>query len=191
MPVERVALVEEYQHAIDVLEHSLRACPDELWDQSVWSVQKTDPWIWPRAGVEPVPERTEESIQRFSAFWVVAYHCLWFLDYYVTNDPKQFQSPAAVRGGPEEQGFAADGAVALPVGHFPRQVLLDYLDHCRQKVENEITGAAEADFEKPRPVNHPHAGKTYAVLLRDNLAHVREHGQQLDAFVARHTGTAE
>mgnify|MGYP006144777411 CR=1 FL=1 len=48
-------------------------------------------------GVEPVPERTDESIQRFSAFWCVAYHCLWFLDYYLTTGDEPFDSPESIK----------------------------------------------------------------------------------------------
>jgi hypothetical protein len=189
MQIDRTALVEEYRAAIDALERTLRACPEELWDRSVWPVRTTDPWVWPAAGTEPVPERTEESIQRFSAFWVVAYHCLWFLDYYATNDAERFRSPEMVRGGPEEQGFAADGAVALPTGQVSRAVLLEYTAYCRRKVEEEIRRAAEADFRRPRPSGHPHAGETYAELLEGNLAHVREHGGQLERFLAEHAAT--
>lgn len=187
MELDREALVQEYEAAIDVMEQALQDCPEALWERSVWTVKKSDPWIWPKPGVEPVAERTEEAIQRFSAFWVVAYHCLWFLDYYVTNDAESFQSPEAVRGGPEEQGFAADGAVAVPVGRFAREVLLDYASHGRRKMKDGILSASEADLERPRAIDHPHAGKSYGQLVVDNLEHVREHAEQLNRFVAENS----
>lgn len=135
--------------------------------------------------LEPVPERTDESIQRFSSFWVVAYHCLWFVDFYATSDLATFETPPAVRGGPEEQGFASDGAVAIPTGRFSKDILLDYLGYCRDKVRREISDAADSDFRVKRPDDHPHAGKTYAQLLAVNLAHVREHGRDLMEFLER------
>ena len=183
MAFDRDAMAKEFDAAIGDLERALRECPGELWEASVWPVLVTDAWIWPRPGVDPIPERTEESIQAFSAFWCVAYHCLWFLDFYVTADPRGFESPDYIRGGPEELGFAADGAVALPGPTFPRESLLKYVDYGRTRIHNVLSGVTDAQLSERCGNGHPHTGKTLKQLLDVNLAHVKEHGAQLLDFV--------
>ena len=193
MKLDREALVTRFDVALDRLETAVRECPDEHWNDSVWPVPRTDPWVWPHPGVEPVPERTDETIQRFSAFWCVAYHALWFLDFYLETGGRPFDSPAYVKGGPEELGFAADGAVAVPGETFPRDALLRYAAHGRHKVHEVIPEADDAVLARPCPSDHPRAGETYGQVWLANVAHVEEHGAQLEAFVdeiRRTAGTA-
>ena len=181
--LDREGLVRRFDTALDRLEAALRDCPEEHWHDSVWHVPRTDPWVWPQRGVEPVPERTDETIQRFSAFWCVAYHCLWFLDYYLTMGDERFESPEYVQGGPEELGFAADGAVAVPGETWPREALLRHLEHGRRKVHDVVPTVDDAVLARRCPDHHPHAGETFGQVLLVNLAHVEEHGAQLAAFV--------
>ena len=179
--IERDALVRRFDAAIDDLEEALRRCPDERWEASVWRVERSDPWMWPPKGVEPIPERTEESIQSMSAFWAVAYHCLWFLDFYAGTG-ESFESPEYVRGGPEELPWPADGAAPLPGPPFAREALLRYADHGRRGIHTVLATTSEEDLARRCGSGHPHAGKTLAELLEGNLAHVVEHGGQLLAF---------
>jgi hypothetical protein len=189
--LDRAALSQQFVEALDVVERALHDCPEELWAASIWPVQRTDPWVWPRDGVPPIPERTDQSIQQLSAFCNVAYHCLWFLDFYVTTEVVEFQSPEYVRGGPEEQGMAADGAAPVPVKPcYPREVLLAYLGHGRDRVLERIANATEAELAAPGPRGHPHRGKSLLQLLHVNLDHVREHGGQMMAFLEGRTSTA-
>lgn len=179
------ATVAQFDEAIDVLERALRECSHDLWEKPAWQVHKTDPWMWPAPGVEPIPERTERSIQSCAAVWAVAYHCLWFLDFYSTVDMYSYESPEYVRGGPEEQGMAADGAAPIPTPVYSREVLLRLLDHGRAKVKRVLPTLTDAELAAPLPVHHPHHGKTFEQLLGVNLAHVREHGGDLLAFIHR------
>ena len=174
---------QDFDAAIDRIERALRACPDDRWEQSLWPVPRTDPWVWPSPGVEPVRERTDESIQRFSAFWCVAYHALWFLDYYGTPPGQPFDSPDYVKGGPEELGFAADGAVAVPGPSFDRDAMLRYADHGRRKIQATLASVTDTELAIPCPDEHPRAGETFAELLHVNLDHLVEHGSQMERFV--------
>ena len=187
--IDRAELVRRFDAALDRLEAALRDCPEEHWDDSVWPVPRTDPWVWPQPGIEPVPERTDASIQRFSAFWCIAYHCLWFLDYYLTTGDESFDSPEYVKGGPEELGFAADGAVAVPGATFPRDALLRYLDHGRRKVHDVVPSVDAAVLARPCPDDHPRAGETFGQVWLVNASHVEEHGAQLAAFVVENRTT--
>ena len=180
---DRAAMVVQFDEAIDALERALRECPDELWETPVWRVLKTDPHVWPPPDVEPIPERTEESVQALSAFWAVAYHCLWFLDADASVDRSDHQSPEYARGGPEEQYPAADGAAVIPGipgPVFPRDVLLRFLEHGRAKVRRVLPALTDAELAAPSGRK-----KTFAQRLIESLEHVREHGGQLLAFVER------
>jgi len=66
----------EFEAAIDRLEQSLVECPEQHWGSSLWVVKRSDPWMWPHDGVGD-GTRTEEAIQVFSTFWLIAYHCLF------------------------------------------------------------------------------------------------------------------
>lgn len=171
---------DQFDAAIDDLATALRICPDDAWEESLWEVKRTDGWIWPRPGVEPIPERTTQSIQRCAAFWAVAYHCIWFLDQYTLAD---FHMPTAfveARGGPEELPFPAeDGAAPLPGPAISRDVMLRFLDFARRQLHERI---GSVDMTESVAQRHPHAGKTLGELYVVNLAHVREHGGQLLAF---------
>lgn len=182
-------MIEAFDAAISDLERALELCPDEAWEQSVWEVKQSDPWIWPAPGVQPIPERTPESIQRMSHFWAVAYHCLWFLDQYTLADFEMPTKFVDARGGPEELPFpAADGAAPLPGPAISRDVLLRYLDFGREQLRSRINFVDMAAAVSSR---HPHAGKTLAELYDVNLDHLREHGAQLLAFATARLRTEE
>ncbi len=174
--------VKEFDDAIDTLESALRACPDELWEASLWEVRRTDPWIWPRSG-DPEPGRTDETIQIFSSVWMIAYHCLFYLDFYVTTDMASFETPEYIRGGVEEDPINEFGTAKFPDAVYPRDLLLRYLDHGRARVRNILPSLTEEDLEERLPPHHPHGGKTLAQLLHVNLHHVREHGGQISTLV--------
>lgn len=82
--VSHPSLVQEFDEAIDLFEAALRECPEALWEASLWKVERNEPGIWPEND-QPEPGRTDESIQVFSALWKIAYHCLFYLDWYVTG----------------------------------------------------------------------------------------------------------
>jgi hypothetical protein len=181
--LDTASLAREFDDAIDQLEAALRACPDGLWEASLWRVERSDPWIWPPDD-QPEPGRTDESIQVFSAVWMAAYHCLFYLDFYLTTDVDAFETPAYVRGGVEEDPLDESGAARFPDRVYPRDVLLRYLEYGRGRAREVIPSVTEAELATRCPPGHPHAGKTFAELLRVNLAHVRQHGGQIRDFLA-------
>ena len=183
MPFDAATVTREFDDAIDVLETALRACPDDLWGASLWEVKRTDPWIWP-ANNQPEPGRTDESIQVFSAIWTVAYHCLFYLDFYMTTETESFETPDYIRGGVEEDPINEFGTARFPDPVYPKELLLRYLDHGRERAHNVIASLTDEDVEKRCPPDHPWAGKTLAELLQVNLRHVREHGGQIRDFLA-------
>lgn len=193
MSADNAALVREFDEGIDVLEGALRECPPALWEASLWKVERTEPGIWPEND-QPEPGRTDESIQVFSAVWKIAYHCLFYLDWYVTTEmlitPRTpdgvFVTPEFIRGGVEEDPFNEDWTLKLPDHVYSRDLLLKYLEYGRARARRVISSASEEDLAKTCGPYHPHAGKTLAQLLQTNLVHLREHGGQIRSFVDGH-----
>jgi hypothetical protein len=181
---DRVELARDFDAAIDRLEAAIVACPEALWRTSMWQVPRSDPWVWPKDGVEPVPERTDESIQTYSVVATIVYHCLWFLDFYQRVDPVGFMSPEYVRGGPMEVAWADDGAAPIVETVFSKDVLLRYLEHGRRTVAERLTAATDSELGERCPAGHPWAGSSLRELLEVNLRHVREHGEQVHGFLA-------
>lgn len=175
--------LDDFEAAINRLERAIRDCPDEHWSSSLWVVQRSDPWMWPKTGVGD--GRTEADIQVFSAFWLVAYHCLFFLDLYCWDETGTFATPPEFANGPEDQGIDAFGAARFPNVQYSREQLLSYVAYCRQRVRDTLANLTPAQGEIRLRPGHPHAGKSFEELLQVNLAHVREHAGQLADFIDR------
>ena len=171
-----------FEAAIDQLEAALRECPDDLWDRSVWVVKKTDPWIWPKDG--QAHGRTEESIQVFSTFWLVAYHCLFFLDFYLWDGTGEWATPPTFAGGPEEESIDEHGAARPPTVRYTREQLLGYATYGRERARRVLGEVSPSQLRLVMPKGHPRAGQSFRAVIRANLEHVREHGSQLAEFVA-------
>jgi hypothetical protein len=178
----------EFEAAIDHLEQAVSDCPEARWDASVWVVKKTDPWVWPKDG--PGDGRTEEAIQVFSSFWLIAYHCLFFLDMYLWDCVGRWATPPEFANGPVDQGIDEYGAARFPNIHYTPEQLLEYVRYCRSRARQVLRSLTERQLRSRTPAWHPHAGKTFKALLNVNLTHVREHSQQLADFVASRPASA-
>lgn len=172
----------DFETAIERLERAIGDCPDKHWNSSLWVVKRTDPWMWPKGGAGD--GRTEEAIQVFSAFWLVAYHCLFFLDLYCWDETGTFATPPEFANGPEDQGIDKFGAARFPNVTYSREQLLGYVGYCRGRVRETLANLTRSQRAIRLGPGHPHAGKTFEELLAINLAHVREHGDQLETFIA-------
>lgn len=133
----------QFGAAIDMLGNTLRRCPDAVWG----------------AGVH---ERE---------FWYIAYHTLFWLDYYLTDSPEAYTPYGSF--GVEE----LDPAGVLPPRVYTREELLAYLEHgrskCRSKIEALTTGSAAA-----RRVSGWMDFSVFELLLY-NMRHVQHHAAQL------------
>ncbi len=111
-----------------------------------------------------------------SAFWYLAYHSLFFLDFYLTGGTEQegFVPPAP---------FSADehDAGVLPRRTYTRAELLTHLAHNRQK--------CQATIEELQDEQAPHKwgqnDVSFGELLLVNMRHVQEHATQLNMFLGQ------
>jgi hypothetical protein len=177
-----------YEAAIDMLEHALRACPEELWLASLWEVKRDDPGpgrggrsAWPveRGLGEGLAD--DERIQVHSAFWYTAYHVVFFLDYYLSGgdnpyldrDDAPFAPPPPFRGDDHD-------STALPVRVYTRDELLNYLEYCRRKARTTMEMLMDEEAAKPA-----RRGLPFVDILLHNLIHVAETAGQLNMFLGQ------
>lgn len=133
--------------AIDMLEGALRACPDEHWSSG--------------------PD--------FQQFWYLAYHTIFFLDYYMTEVPETFQ-PLSPFGLTE-----LDPRGLLPVCVFTKNELLAYLAHSREKSRLRIATMTESEASQSCPF--PNRKLNNLEFLLYQMRHVQHHAAQLNLLL--------
>lgn len=143
------ALWGQFGASITMLGNALRATPDEVWE-------------------------TDEP-----QVWYLAYHTLFFLDYYLADGPEGFAPPAPFTLA------ELDPEGVMPERTYTKAELLAYLEHGRQKCRARISSLTE-----------PHApsgfgrGRSHLEMLLYNLRHVQHHAAQLNLLLRQRTGSA-
>ena len=122
------------------------ACPDELW------------------GEGPTPQ----------AFWYLAYHTLFWLDFYMAGTPEGF-APRRLHTGRDGPGRR----LSRPDLHESRAT--GVLEHSRRKCRATI--AAMTDEQSAKPSGFQRLGLSHAELLLYNLRHVQHHVGQLQLLL--------
>jgi hypothetical protein len=174
------ALSRRYAYVMDQIEAALRNCPDELWEESLWEVKKTDPYVWPvsriddRAGGDEAT--MEQLLQVHSAFWNVAYHTVFHIDFYLSRGVlKGFKPPAPFREV-EHRGNV------VPNRAYSRAELQGYLVYVRQKARTTI----EALTDEQASAILKRTGLPFAEFLLRTILHSQEHAAQLNLLLAQH-----
>ncbi len=108
-------------------------------------------------------------------FWYNAYHCLFYLDYYLTLDPEHFSPPTPFT----LSEFDPDGA--MPDRTYSKDELFSYLEHSRNKCHDLIASLTD-EMANSRWINEY---KNYSVLevLLYNMRHVQHHAAQLNLLL--------
>jgi hypothetical protein len=107
-------------------------------------------------------------------FWYNAYHCLFYLDYYLTLEPNKFLPPPPFT-------LSEFDPFAMPDQVYSKQVLLSYLQASRNKCHDLISGLTNEIADK-RWINEY---RNYSVLeiLLYNMRHVQHHAAQLNLLL--------
>ena len=108
-------------------------------------------------------------------FWHNAFHCLFYLDYYLTLEPANFSPPPPF--GLSE--FDPDGA--MPERTYSKEELLNYLQAGRIKCHSLIASLNE-DIASARWANEYKDFSVLEILLY-NLRHVQHHAAQLNLLL--------
>jgi hypothetical protein len=140
--------------AIDMLENALLAFPEEVWsDRS----QPPEPWY-------------------------LAFHTLFFLDYYLSDSSEAFAPPAPFTLD------ELDPAGVLPERPYTQAELHAYLQHGRAKCR--ATLAALAEERARRRYRYGWGEASGAELLLYSLRHVQHHTAQLNLLLRQRAGAA-
>ena len=152
----------QYLAALEMLKGAVVKCPDNMWD----------------------------DVDRKNRFWHVAYHTLFYTDLYLSRDEASFQAHRCHREHyqffgqlpwPPHEAIVADQPI-------PRDDILDYIEHCRQKAADIISAETAESlagppgfwwYEIPRAEFH-----------LNNLRHIQHHGAQMGLSLRRAEGVA-
>lgn len=104
--------------------------------------------------------------------WYQAFHVLFFLDYYLSTEPKDFSPPQPF----SESEFEDQ----MPERVYTKPELLEYLQFCREKCKNLIENLSELQLES-RWINSS-GSMNYSIheILLYNLRHLQHHVAQLN-----------
>jgi hypothetical protein len=172
----RTVLQRTYAEAFDSLAKVLAECPGELWTASVWVVRDGDRHAWPivRGMGADLPDA--ERLQLHSAFCNVAYHVLFFADWYLGGGAGQYDPPAPFRADEQYPHV-------LPHRVYSRGELLAYVDYCRRKAETVLGALTDESADAPARNNWP-----FAHTLVRNLVQITDHVSQLTLFLNLRAG---
>ena len=142
----------------------------------------------------------EEYWNTKKKFFYMAYHCLVFLDYYLTIPPENFSSPLAFTLS--EPGNIPEDAIddVVPDRIYTKDELLACLQSTREKCHQLIAGLTEEKLKQrwigeSAPIYLALSGRdalTYSVLeiLLYNMRHVQHHAAQLNLLLRQETNHA-
>ena len=143
----RSILWDQFGASIDMLENAIRSCPDRLWG-----------------------DRTRQP-----EFWYLAYHTLFFLDFYLADAAEGFAPPAPFTLS--ELDFAG----VLPDRVYSKDELLAFLQHGRSKARDRIgTLTPESSVQR---CNYGWFEPTRLESLLYNMRHVQHHAAQLNLLL--------
>lgn len=108
-------------------------------------------------------------------FWYSGYHTLFFLDYYLSDDPKNFAPPAPF------SLTELDPAGVMPERVYTKEELLTYLKFGKQKCHDVIM-ALTAERASKRFINKYRNYNIIEILLY-NMRHVQHHTAQLNLLL--------
>lgn len=147
MNMNKEILWSQFGASIDMLENAVAACPDGVWSTG----------------------------SGFQDFWYIAYHTLFFLDFYLSESPEDY-IPLTPFGLTELD----------PEGIFPERVytkaeLLRYCHHCRSKcmaaIANLTTQKSNQRYE------YGTVNLSIPELLLYSMRHVQHHTGQLNLIL--------
>jgi DinB superfamily len=150
------------------------ALKESLWTQFGASIDmlKHAIMLWP-----------DEYWNTRKKFFYNAYHCLIFLDYYLTIPAKVFSSPLPFTIAESDHLLADAVDDLIPDRIYSKKELLDYLQSCREKCRRVIVGLTEERL-KERWIE-VEGTMNYSVLeiLLYNMRHVQHHAAQLNLLL--------
>ncbi len=139
---------------------------EEIWRQFGASIKMLE------NAIELCPEKFWDSEKKF---WYITYHCLFWLDYYLTLNPDDYSPPTPYT----LSEFDPEGA--MPDRTYTQEELLSYLQHCRNKCRDLILSLTD-QIASSRWVNDYKNYSVFEIILY-NMRHVQHHTAQLNLLL--------
>ena len=158
------ALWGQFGAALDMLQNSIRACPDSLWHDKA------------RDGERYLTNSKPQE------FWYIVYHTLFFLDFYLSDTDKGYTPPAPYTLS------EMDPEGLLPDKVYSRDELLTFLEHGRQKCRARIASLTDETAHRKAAFERPDL--TVVELLMYNMRHIQHHAAQLNLLLRQNINSA-
>lgn len=110
-------------------------------------------------------------------FWYIAYHTLFYLDYYLWTEPDKFMPPESYT----LSEFDPEGI--MPERTYSKDELLSYVKLCRSRCHDLIAMLTPEKMEA-RWINQYRNYSIYEVILY-NMRHVMHHTGQLNLMLGK------
>ena len=144
----------QFGAALDMLDNAIQACPDSLWGDTARTPQ----------------------------FWYIAYHTLFFLDFYTAGSERGFKPP---------EPFSLselDPSGLMPERVYTKEELRRYLEYGRAQSMAEI--AALTDERARELSDYARPGLTKGELILQSVRHVQHHTAQLNLILRQSVDAA-
>ncbi|GAA4997876.1 DinB family protein [Actinopolymorpha pittospori] len=170
----------QYRAILEDLAIALRTCPDELWEESLYPVDPSDPEAW--TPIDPDGQQFEDEAvaerkrRSQGAVWRTASHTLFFTD----ADLSAMEQDWVPR--PPLSPHDEDWNVVPPT--YSREQLLEYVEHCLRKVEEVFADLTDDRADEPVADSHRHRGTPVGEMLVVGLVHLQLHAAQIRTFLA-------
>ena len=112
-----------------------------------------------------------------------AYHCLVFLDYYLTMPPNNFSSPLPFSIAEPDAIIVDTVDDIIPDRVYSKKELLDYAQSSREKCHTVIAGLTEEKLEERWIEENGTMNYSVLEILLYNMRHVQHHAAQLNLFL--------
>ncbi len=147
------------------MNHNLK---EGLWNQFGASIEAFE------NAIKMCPESVWDSE---SKFWYNAYHCLFFLDYYLTLKPEYFEPPSPFTLS------EFDPLGAMPERTYTKDEILGYLQFCRNKCRSLIASLTDEILNRHWVNESETMDYPISELLLYNMRHVQHHAAQLNLIL--------
>lgn len=114
--------------------------------------------------------------------WYMSFHTLFFLDYYLSLDPVNFNPPPPFTDSEFQD--------TLPAKPYTKEQITQYLNHCKAKFETFF------DYLNPDTAGHRWRNQSASMdysffeIALYNLRHVQHHTGQINLLLRQNTGNA-
>ncbi len=173
------SIAARYRAILEDLAIALRTCPDELWEESLYPVDPSDPHAWTPIdphGRQFQDEAVAEHKRRAQgAVWRTASHTLFFTDADVSAMEQNWVPRPPL--SPHDE----DSNVVPPT--YSRDQLLDYVDHCLRRVNEVFAALTDDRAEEPVADSHRRQGTPVGQMLVVGLVHLQMHVAQIRTYL--------